>query len=78
MKKKIILSLLLIFIVFWLFSLSSQKPEVWQQKCVGCGDCVHYCPVKAISVINGKAIIDHDKCIDCKLCVTSCTFKAIR
>ena len=73
--KLLIILLLLIFIT--LFSINN-KPQVWKQSCTGCGDCVNVCPVNAITIQNGKAIIDQDKCIDCKFCVTTCTFNAIR
>lgn len=75
MKKKIFILLLLVLL---LVLAASRKPAVWQNSCAGCGDCANICPVGAISIINGKAVIDHDKCIDCKLCVSSCKFKAIR
>ena len=38
------------------------------EKCVGCGQCVPYCPGKAISIQNGKAIIDWDLCLECGNC----------
>ena len=38
------------------------------EKCIGCQLCVGSCPVKAISMVNGKAVIDADKCINCGIC----------
>lgn len=61
-----------------LFSFSQKKPIVWQERCVGCQDCISYCPVNAISFINSKASINQQKCIDCKLCLTTCAYKAIK
>ena len=63
---------------FFLLAMQT-KPQVWQKKCVGCEDCVNYCPVSAIRIkANGKAVIDQEKCIDCKMCITSCSYGAIR
>ena len=53
-------------------------PWVDQDKCVGCGICVKICPVNAISMKNGKAIIDQKKCIHCKKCRPICPVKAIK
>lgn len=53
-------------------------PFVNQNKCVGCGVCVNVCPVGAISMKNGKAVIDQEKCIYCGKCLTVCPQGAIR
>lgn len=37
-------------------------------KCISCKLCVKNCPVGAISMVNGKAVIDTDKCISCGIC----------
>ncbi len=76
MKKKIVL--LIILLVFLLILAASRKPAIWKADCAGCGDCVNICPVQAICLQDGKAVIDNNKCIDCKLCVTGCKFNAIR
>ena len=39
-----------------------------EDKCVGCGTCVPYCTVNAISLIDGKARIDPDECVECYTC----------
>lgn len=38
-------------------------------KCVGCGKCLKFCTVEAISISNKKAIINADECIDCGVCL---------
>ena len=51
-----------------------------EDKCVGCGACVPYCPVNAILLENGKARIDQVKCVECYTCYRSgvCPEDAIR
>ncbi|MPM53935.1 hypothetical protein SDC9_100707 [bioreactor metagenome] len=39
------------------------------QKCVGCGICIPYCPVGAISIQEKKGYIDMDKCVECGSCL---------
>lgn len=45
-------------------------------ECTGCRECVPGCPVKAIMVVSGKAIIDPEKCIGCGRCQKACAFSA--
>jgi ferredoxin len=45
--------------------------------CIGCALCVSTCPVNAIELIDGKAVIDAAACIACGLCVGSCPTDAI-
>jgi uncharacterized protein (DUF362 family)/Pyruvate/2-oxoacid:ferredoxin oxidoreductase delta subunit len=51
-------------------------PQVDISKCVGCGDCLRACPVRAIS-LGRHALIDLDKCIRCYCCHEVCNFSAI-
>ncbi len=46
-------------------------------KCTGCGACVDVCPVQAISLVNGKAVVDKETCIDCAACTSECPSEAI-
>ena len=45
------------------------------EKCTGCGSCMRIgCP--AISMKDGKAVVDKTLCIGCDVCVQLCGFKA--
>lgn len=56
----------------------STRPEVNENKCIGCGNCVKVCPEEAITMENKKSIIDKNKCIGCGECMTVCPTRAIR
>ncbi|WP_206459529.1 4Fe-4S dicluster domain-containing protein [Anaerovorax sp. IOR16] len=47
--------------------------------CRGClaHPCTSVCPVKAISIQNGRSVIDNEKCIRCGRCVDICPYHAI-
>ncbi|MBO7147123.1 MAG: 4Fe-4S binding protein [Lentisphaeria bacterium] len=46
-------------------------------KCVGCEACIGTCPVEAIAMADGKAVVNEDSCIDCGACVAGCPAEAI-
>lgn len=39
------------------------------EKCIGCGICLPYCPLEAISLRDKKAWVDPDRCADCWVCL---------
>ena len=56
---------------------SNVLPQVTRDKCTGCGTCIKWCPVNAISIEGGKAVISADKCIGCGECTVACKTGAI-
>ena len=40
--------------------------------CVGTGSCISRCKFDAMSIENGKVVIDKEKCNGCMACITSC------
>lgn len=54
------------------------RPQVIEEKCIGCGECERCCPVKTIEIKDGKAHINSEKCIKCYCCQELCAMKAIR
>ena len=39
-----------------------------QEKCIGCKNCIPYCPVTAIKFRDKKAVIELDECVECGVC----------
>ncbi|WMW25564.1 4Fe-4S binding protein [Methanolobus sediminis] len=52
-------------------------PWVNKKKCVSCKKCIKKCPVDAIYMAKGKAVIEEGKCINCGKCIKICPVKAI-
>ncbi len=46
--------------------------------CIGCGNCARSCPMRTISLKQGKAVIDTNRCIVCGCCQAQCPVQAIR
>ncbi len=53
-------------------------PEVNENKCSGCGECLRWCPVEAIGFVDGKARINKEICIGCGECTVVCRTGAIK
>ena len=51
--------------------------KVEQAKCLGCEACTGACPVSAIAMNDGVAVVNEDECIDCGACVGTCPAEAI-
>lgn len=40
--------------------------------CTGCGSCVDRCQQDALSIVDGKCIVDMEKCVLCSYCASVC------
>ncbi len=80
MKRLLFISSVFLILGLAIFSTAQDpiKTTIARYKCVGCGDCVRTCPVQAITIEKGKAIVDPEKCVACKLCVKTCSYGAPR
>jgi len=76
-NKKWTLIFALLFALIAFAEGSASYYQVSPEKCVGCRKCVIHCPVKAISMEEGKAVIDPSKCISCGVCARICPANAI-
>ncbi len=54
-----------------------KKARIIQEKCTSCDICRQVCRFDAISIINGKYMIDEVACDGCKLCFRKCPQRAI-
>lgn len=57
--------------------MSENTNPVDQSKCIGCGACASICPVGAITLVNGKAVLNKAKCKQCGACQNFCPVEAI-
>ncbi|MFA4889168.1 MAG: DUF362 domain-containing protein [Candidatus Omnitrophota bacterium] len=56
---------------------SDISPIVYEEKCIGCAECLKACPVNAIQIKNKKSVINGLKCIGCATCIAACPVSAI-
>lgn len=49
-----------------------------KKKCTQCLQCVHTCPVNAISLVENHIEINHNTCIQCLNCTTTCPNTALQ
>lgn len=53
------------------------RVDVQEEPCIGCGLCEQVCPMDAIVVQGGIAVIDYDLCTACGQCMDVCPVDAI-
>lgn len=43
--------------------------KIDNELCIGCGECLPYCPMGAIEMGSDTAVINWDECVECGVCV---------
>lgn len=51
--------------------------HVDQERCDGCQDCQHYCPVNVFDVFHKAQPVRPQNCLGCGTCVAVCKSKAV-
>ena len=57
---------------------SGTAPKIKPKKCIGCGTCAEHCAGEAITLVDGKALIDPENCTGCGECFIVCETGAVR
>ena len=55
-----------------------KRPPEATDSCIGCGICMEGCPVDAITITGGKAVMNRRKCIMCLCCHELCPEHAVK
>ena len=55
------------------------KPQLayYQNKCIGCGECISVCNFDAHKIANNNHVFERDKCKGCGSCADSCLGNAL-
>jgi len=54
------------------------KPEVDNDKCIGCEECIEVCPSDVYEMQNEKSVpVNAEECIGCEACIEACEQDAI-
>ncbi len=56
---------------------SAVLPEIEEEYCIKCMQCVKYCPEDCITINDQESYINHEICIGCGECVVTCPTEAI-
>jgi Na+-translocating ferredoxin:NAD+ oxidoreductase RNF subunit RnfB len=51
--------------------------EIDPDTCIGCGECVDICQIKAIEMEDDKAVVNRDFCMGCGSCVSLCPTQSL-
>jgi uncharacterized protein (DUF362 family)/ferredoxin len=61
----------------WVWRQLVARPHA-TERCIACGFCTQHCPVNAIEIVNGRAMMDPKTCIRCYCCHELCPHDAIK
>ena len=45
---------------------------IMERFCKGCGECIGICGSEALSLVDGKAVVDEAACVLCGYCGSGC------
>ena len=57
---------------------ASVKPQLDEDKCAACADCVDVCPDDAVLMQEGVAHFDLERCVGCGECIAVCEHGALK
>ncbi len=57
---------------------SDVSPTIMEKSCTGCGACVDVCSAQAITLNEGRSVIDAALCVGCASCLAACPEGAIQ
>jgi aryl-alcohol dehydrogenase-like predicted oxidoreductase len=52
---------------------NQKRTLVIEEWCIGCGKCAKKCKQNALSIVDGKCVVDMEKCVLCSYCAGECT-----
>ncbi len=58
--------------------LQARQPQVIEDMCSGCAECIQVCREGAIELKDGIADIDSEFCLSCGACIRTCPENALR
>jgi aryl-alcohol dehydrogenase-like predicted oxidoreductase len=56
----------------------SKELIIYSRVCQGCGSCIENCEQGALSLVDGKSVVDESQCILCGYCAEECPVFCIR
>ncbi len=52
---------------------NQKRTLIIEEWCIGCGKCADKCRQNALTIVDGKCIVDMNKCVLCSYCAGECT-----
>ncbi|NYB75964.1 aldo/keto reductase [Sedimentibacter hydroxybenzoicus DSM 7310] len=52
---------------------NQKRTLIVEEWCIGCGKCANKCRQNALTIIDGKCVVDMNKCVLCSYCASECT-----
>lgn len=52
---------------------NQKRTLIVEEWCIGCGKCALKCSQNALTIVDGKCVVDMNKCVLCSYCAGECT-----